>query len=85
MGEAATFDQRFKQRIWRILGAAVAMGVILGASEAIMKPFFGIATLRYFALAILIMIGIGSYFGIGHAMGAFKLGEFKRALRRQDR
>ena len=82
MGDAAEFDQRFRQRLGRIIAAAIGMGVILWIANAVMTPFFGIATIRYGALAILVGIGIGSYFGIGQMIGAFKLHEFRRALRR---
>ncbi|WP_411891054.1 murein biosynthesis integral membrane protein MurJ [Yoonia sp. SDW83-1] len=82
MGDAAQFDDRFKRRLWRIIVAAIGMGVVLAISATIMKPFFGTATIRYAALALLVSIGIISYFGIGHLIGAFRMGEFRRALRR---
>ncbi len=82
MGDAAQFDDRLKRRLWRIIVAAIGMGVILAISATIMKPFFGTATIRYAALALLVSIGIISYFGIGHLIGAFRMGEFRRALRR---
>lgn len=85
MGEAAQFDARFRKRLWRIIVAALGMGVILAISATIMKPFFGIATLRYAALALLVAIGLLSYFGIGQLIGAFRLTEFRQALRRQER
>jgi putative peptidoglycan lipid II flippase len=82
MGEAARFDARFKSRIWRIIGASVAMGAILMVAAIILGPMLGLATWRYLALLILIAIGVVGYFGIGHLIGAFRLGEFRRALRR---
>ncbi len=82
MGNAAAFDTRFKQRLGRIIIAAIGMGVILWSAGVAMTPFFGMATIRYAALALLVGIGIGSYFGIGQLIGAFKLREFKQALRR---
>ncbi len=82
MGDAAQFDQRFRQRLGRIIIAAIGMGVILWIANAIMTPFFGMSTIRYAALALLVGIGIGSYFGIGQVIGAFKLHEFRQALRR---
>ncbi|MFO8125828.1 MAG: lipid II flippase MurJ, partial [Yoonia sp.] len=82
MGDAARFDARFKQRMVRIVLAALGMGVILMVASAIMTPLFGIATVRYLALLVLVLIGIISYFGIGHLIGAFKLSEFRRNLRR---
>ncbi|MFO8125135.1 murein biosynthesis integral membrane protein MurJ, partial [Yoonia sp.] len=44
MGDAARFDARFKQRMVRIVLAALGMGVILMVASAIMTPLFGIAT-----------------------------------------
>ncbi len=82
MGEAAKFDARFKKRLGRIIVAAIAMGIILLIAATTMQPFFGIATVRYVALLALIIIGVVSYFGIGHMIGAFKLSEFRRNLRR---
>ena len=82
MGDAARFDTRFKSRIWRIIGASVAMGAILMVAAIILGPMLGLATWRYLALLILIAIGVVGYFGIGHLIGAFRLGEFRRALRR---
>ncbi len=82
MGDAANFDQRFKERLGRIILAALGMGLILMIAAAAMKPFFAIATLRYLALLVLVAIGIVSYFGIGQVLGAFKLSEFKRNLKR---
>ena len=82
MGDAARFDARFRQRLLRIISASIGMGAILLLAQTLLSPFFGIATLRYFALLVLIVIGIVSYFGIGQLIGAFRLGEFRRALRR---
>ena len=82
MGAAAMFDDRFKTRIWRIVAAALGMGAILLGASLVMAPLFEIATLRYIALLVLIAIGIVSYFVIGQMVGAFKLSEFRRNLRR---
>lgn len=82
MGNAAGFDDRFKRRLLRIIAASVGMGVVLAILATTMKPFFGIPALRYGALAFLVVAGIVSYFGIGHLLGAFRLGEFRRAMRR---
>ncbi|MCG3266782.1 murein biosynthesis integral membrane protein MurJ [Yoonia sp. I 8.24] len=82
MDGAARFDARFKRRLPRILIASLGMGAILWAMAALLSPCFAIATLRYGALLALVLSGIISYFGIGHLVGAFKLAEFKRSLRR---
>ncbi len=82
MGEAATLDDRFKTRIWRIIMASGGMGVVLWVTQVILGPYFAAPGLRYIALTGLITAGIVSYFAIGQAVGAFKLHEFRRALRR---
>ena len=82
MGEAAHLDDRFKSRIWRILAASVGMGVILWITQVILGPYFASPALRYLALTALVTTGIVSYFAIGQMIGAFRLGEFRRALRR---
>ncbi len=82
MGEAARFDPRFRRRLVRIIGASLGMGAMLLMTEALLTPLFGMQTVRYVALLVLITVGIVSYFGFGQLLGAFKLGEFRRALRR---
>ncbi len=82
MDGAARLDARLKRRLWRIVLAAVGMGVILFFAVALMNPFFGVPTLRYGALLLLVVIGIVSYFGLGQLLGAFQLSEFRRNLRR---
>ena len=82
MGEAAHFDARFKRRIWRIIAVSLLMGAILWALTLVIGPFLAIPTWRYVALATLVLIGITAYFTLGHFLGAFRLGEFKRAMRR---
>ena len=47
-----------------------------------MNPFFAVAGWRYLALLGLIVIGMVSYFGTGQMIGAFRLGEFRRAFQR---
>ena len=82
MGDVARFDARFHGRIWRIIAASLAMGAVRWCAMVVMTPFFAMAGWRYLALLGLIMIGIISYFGIGQMIGAFRLGEFKRAFQR---
>jgi putative peptidoglycan lipid II flippase len=82
MGEAARFDDRFVKRLVRIIAASVGMGVVLWVSALVLAPWFEAGRLRYLALTILVTIGIVAYFGIGQMVGAFRLGEFRRALRR---
>ena len=83
MGDAARFDARFKRRAGRIVAAAVGMGAVLWGAALLLAPFiFAPSALRYGALLLLVGIGIVSYFGLGHLIGAFRLSEFRAALRR---
>lgn len=82
MGDAVRFDARFKTRFWRIVLASILMGALLLGAVLLVGPALGMATIRYFALASVVFVGIASYFGIGHLIGAFRLSEFKVAMRR---
>ncbi|OCX61115.1 murein biosynthesis integral membrane protein MurJ [Thioclava sp. SK-1] len=82
MGDAARFDLRFFQRLPRILLASAGMGgFVWGLSRMLDSPLHE-AGLRYGALAIVIFAGIGAYFAIGLAIGAFKATDFKSAVKR---
>jgi putative peptidoglycan lipid II flippase len=59
------------------------MGAVLWASMLVIGPFLGMPGLRYIALIVLISIGAVSYFATGQAVGAFRLSEFKSALRKR--
>ncbi|MDG4647218.1 murein biosynthesis integral membrane protein MurJ [Roseibacterium sp. SDUM158017] len=82
MGEVATFDDRFRRRIWRILAASALMGAGLWLGVVLLGPLLGVPTWRYLALGVLIAGGMALYAGLGQLLGAFRLGEFRRALRR---
>jgi putative peptidoglycan lipid II flippase len=81
-GLAAKFDARFHKRIWRILAASAIMGLALWLGNVAMQPLLGQSWWRGIGLLILILIAAVSYFGSGQMIGAFKLSEFKGALRR---
>jgi putative peptidoglycan lipid II flippase len=83
MGPEAQFDDRFRARSWRILLASFAMGGVLFAVMTALGPMLGTDGLRYLGLALLIGAGIVSYFAIGAIIGAFRLSDFKSALRRK--
>ncbi len=84
MGEAAHLDARLARRLPRIIVAAILMGVILWAGNLILAPLFVYGGADTLALAILVILGIVSYFGIGHLIGAVRLAELRRALRRNQ-
>jgi len=83
MGEAAQTDARLRARLPRILAASALMGAVLWAAAAGLAPALATPGLRYLALAGLVGIGIVSYFGSGMAIGAFRLTDFRAAMRRK--
>ena len=82
MGTDTRFDTRFRSRFWRIIAASWLMGAVLWAGVIMIGPMLGLPTLRYLALALLVGLGMGAYGLIGQMLGAFRLSEFKSALRR---
>ncbi|SDO27438.1 putative peptidoglycan lipid II flippase [Lutimaribacter pacificus] len=84
MGEVARFDDRFRDRLWRIVLASALMGVVLWGAMLVLGPFLGTPGWRYLALVGLIAAGIVSYFTIAQAIGALRLSDFRRTLRRGD-
>jgi putative peptidoglycan lipid II flippase len=83
MGEAASFDDRFRSRLPRIIMASVGMGVVLWLAWLGLGSLLGSPGWRYLGLALLVGSGIVSYFAIGGLIGAFRLGDFASALRRK--
>ncbi|WP_298679525.1 murein biosynthesis integral membrane protein MurJ [uncultured Lentibacter sp.] len=81
-GELARLDRRFRQRIWRIVLAALAMAALLWASNLALSALFTAGPSRYLALALLVLVSLVSYFGLGQLFGAFRLAEVRAALRR---
>jgi putative peptidoglycan lipid II flippase len=83
MGEAAQTDARLRRRLPRMIAASALMGCCLWAGAILLGPALGTPGLRYAALAALVLIGMVSYFGFGTLLGAFRLADFRAALRRQ--
>lgn len=82
MGDMARFDARFKSRIWRIVLASGVMGFVLWSVNLLLGPLIVAAGWRYLALLILIAAGAVSYGLAGQIFGAFRLRDFRSALRR---
>lgn len=82
MDEAAHFDTRLRSRLWRILLASAVMGAVLWGLTLALGPALDAARWRWFALGALVFTGMASYFAAGTLLGAFRLSEFKSALRR---
>jgi putative peptidoglycan lipid II flippase len=74
-----------RQRLPRILIAAAVMGVVLWWVTVLLTPFLGTPGMRSPALLLLILSGIASYFGAGFLIGAFRMADFRAALRRPAR
>lgn len=81
-GESVRFDRRFWRRMIRIVIASLFMGACLWAASLFLGQLFGTGGFEVLALILLITVGIVSYFGFGHLIGAFRLSEFKESLRR---
>ena len=82
MGLAVQLDARSRVRLPRIIAAAAIMGAVLYGAAIALQPWLYDFGWRYGALAVLIALGMASYFGSGAAIGAFKLSDF-RALRQR--
>ena len=83
MGEVARFDDRYRQRLGRIVLAAFIMGLGLVMGATALSPLLGTAGWRYLALFVLVLWGLVLYGIAGQLLGAFRLSEFGRALRRR--
>ena len=82
MGEDVRFDARFRRRLPRIVLASAIMGAALWPAARLLDPWLHGAGVRYPALLLLIAIGTVVYFGAGTLVGALKLSEVRRAVRR---
>jgi putative peptidoglycan lipid II flippase len=82
MGPEARADARLRRRLPRIGLAALLMGACLYGGTLLLGPALGTPGLRYAALALLVAIGMASYALAGTALGAFRLADFRAALRR---
>jgi putative peptidoglycan lipid II flippase len=83
LGEAARVDARFRRRIWRIISASIVMGAALWFFNIQLSTLLAVPWWRGLGLLILLVLGAIAYFGAGQILGAFKLSEFKAAMRRQ--
>ncbi|MEL6312594.1 MAG: murein biosynthesis integral membrane protein MurJ [Pseudomonadota bacterium] len=82
MGEVARFDARLRRRVWRVCLASAVMGGVLWMVSAFFTPLFGLTGWRWVGLFGMVGAGMGTYLAVGHLLGAFKLSEFRSAMRR---
>ena len=83
MGEVARFDDRYRYRVGRIVLAALVMGLVLVMAATLLMPLLGTPGWRYIALALLVGGGFVAYGVCGQLLGAFRIAEFRNALRRR--
>jgi putative peptidoglycan lipid II flippase len=83
MGEAAQLDARLRRRLGRILLACGVMGAALLATQALFATALYTPALRYGALAVLVFVGIASYFAAAQVLGAASFREIRSAMRRK--
>ena len=84
-GDAAKFDARFKKRIWRIIAASMIMGATLWFCDLQLGALLAPPGWRGLGLLILITLSAVAYFGSGQLLGAFRMSEFKSAVRRNPK
>jgi putative peptidoglycan lipid II flippase len=75
-------DRRLRQRVPRLLSAAVLMGAAILVGERLLFPVAS-GPLRLLALAALVGGGAAVYFGFAHLFRGFDLREFRSILRRR--
>lgn len=83
MGESVRLDDGLRARAPRIAAASAFMGLCLWAGALALGPVLHMAAWRYLALAALVVLGMVSYFGSGALFGAFRLNDFRAAVRRR--
>ena len=81
MGSEAALDDRFRKRLPRIVVASGVMGGVLYLGAWGLQPMLETHLWRFAALALLVGLGIVSYFGSGVAIGAFRLSDFTQLRR----
>lgn len=81
MGSAARPDARMRDRLWRIVLASLVMGAVVWLSTQWLDTALH-SDGRGLALLLVVLIGAATYFGIGGLIGAFRVSDFKSALRR---
>ncbi|SLN14789.1 putative peptidoglycan biosynthesis protein MurJ [Roseivivax jejudonensis] len=83
LGPVVRLDDRFRRRLPRIALASIVMGAALWGTMVALGPLLDRGGVRYLALVVLIGVGIGIYGIAGQLVGAFRLSEFRDAVRRR--
>ena len=83
MGQAAEFDSRFKDRLWRLTAAATLMGAALWILAPIFAPLSQAGDLiRFLGVTLLCLLGLVAYGAAGVALKAFTIADFRKTFRR---
>ena len=82
MGEAAAFDDQFTRALPRMIGAALIMAAVTYSLGLALDPWLFSETIRYGALALLIILSIATYFAACFALGAFTPGTLRKMVKR---
>lgn len=83
MGEAATYDDRLRTRLPRVILASAVMGLVLwGASQGLAGQLSAEGH-RYWALAVLVLAGLAIYGATAWGFGAFRFADFRGGAPRQ--
>lgn len=79
-------DAQLRRRVWRLALAALAMGVVLYFAQTPIAPWFAGRRLdRWLAMLGLVAFGVVVYGIACFLLGAFRLSEIRRFLRRGER
>lgn len=83
MDDAARFDDRFKDRLWRMLMAAFVMGFVLWGADALLRPLAeGRDLIRFVGVTLLCLAGLASYAAAGLFLRAFTVSDLRAAFKR---
>jgi putative peptidoglycan lipid II flippase len=83
-GEEGAPDARLRERLPKLLAAAVAMGVALILTEWALWPWFRDGWLRFPALGMLVGVGLAAYAIAALGTGGLSLADLKASLRRRQ-
>ncbi len=83
MGDAARADDRLRSRLPRVVAASTVMGLFLWATETALADQLATHGHRYWALAVLVLAGMGVYGVAAYLFGAFRVSDFRSAAVRQ--
>jgi putative peptidoglycan lipid II flippase len=58
------------------------MGAVIWAASVVFVPMWTTGALEALGLLLLVLLGAATYFGLGALIGAFKLSDFRAAVKR---